>query len=193
MIQNILLCGVGGQGILLAAKVIAAAAARSGFEVTTNEIHGMAQRGGSVTALVRYGETLFSPLFLEGEADVLASMEAIEALRCAHWLKQKGLAAVSSQKLIPVTVSSGQAAYPADVKERLTRVFPRLIYLDCRQEAQKLGNAKLANTVLLGALSCGLQGIDPAVWEEAIAQCVNPAFVEVNLAAFRAGRQEQRS
>jgi indolepyruvate ferredoxin oxidoreductase beta subunit len=190
MIQNILLCGVGGQGILLAAKVIAAAAVKSGFEVTTNEIHGMAQRGGSVTAFVRYGDTVFSPLFRAGDADVIASMEAIEALRYAHWLRPGGLAAVSRQRLIPVTVSSGKAKYPADADERLAKVFPRLEYIDCHVEAKKLGDARMANIILLGALSRGLDGIPSPVWEEAIRACVKPQFVEGNLAAFRFGRKE---
>ena len=190
MIQNILLCGVGGQGILLAAKVIAAAAVKSGFEVTTNEIHGMAQRGGSVTALVRYGDKVFSPLFRAGQADVLASMEASEALRNAHWLRQGGLAAVSKQRLIPVTVSSGKAKYPADLDDRLTRVFPRLDYIDCQAEAVKLGDARMANTILLGALSQGLDGLPSGVWDEAIRNCVKPQFIDNNLAAFHIGRKE---
>jgi len=188
MIQNILLCGVGGQGILLAAKVIAAAASQSGFQVTTNEIHGMAQRGGSVTALVRYGDKVFSPLFPPGTADVLASMEASEALRYAHWLKKDGLAAVSSQKIIPVTVSSGKAKYPADTEDRLARVFSRLEYIDCCAQAQTLGNIRMANTVLLGALSAGLRGISSQVWDDAIGKCVKPSSAEANLKAFHAGR-----
>ena len=191
MLQNILLCGVGGQGILLAAKVIAAAASQSGFQVTTNEIHGMAQRGGSVTAFVRYGDSVFSPLFPPGQADVLASMEAAEALRYAHWLRAGGLAAVSKQRLIPVTVSSGKATYPADVDERLARVFSVLKYLDCRQEALDLGDVRMANTVLLGALSQGLDGIAADVWEQALSRCVKPAFLDANLRAFSLGRQSQ--
>ena len=190
MIQNILLCGVGGQGILLAAKIIAAAAVKSGLEVTTNEIHGMAQRGGSVTALVRYGETVFSPLFRPGTADVLASMEASEALRHGHWLRPGGLAAVSKQRLIPVTVSSGKAKYPADLDERLARAFANLDYLDCQAEAMRLGDGRMANTILLGALSRGLAGISPEVWEEAIRTSVKPQFVDSNLAAFHFGRKE---
>jgi len=190
MIQNILLCGVGGQGILLAAKVIAKAAEKSGYQVTTNEIHGMAQRGGSVTALVRYGEQVFSPLFRAGAADVIASMEASEALRYAHWLRDGGLAAVSKQRLIPVTVSSGKAKYPADVDDRLARVFPKLIYLDCQEEAARLGNPRMANTILLGALSLGLDGISADVWEDALRACVKPQFVDSNLQAFRLGRKE---
>ncbi len=190
MNQNILLCGVGGQGILLAAKIIALAAEKAGFEVTTNEVHGMAQRGGSVTAQLRYGDAVYSPLILERQADVLASMEMIEALRYAHFLKPGGLAAVSTQKIIPVTVSSGKMQYPADAEARLREVFPRLELCDCLDAAIKMGNAKLANTILLGTLSAGLAGIDLPLWESAISECVKPAFVEANLAAFRFGRKE---
>ena len=119
MITNILLTGVGGQGILLAARIIASAARSAGFDVTTNEIHGMAQRGGSVTAQIRFGEEVLSPLILEGTADALGALEPIEALRYSHYLKPEGAAVVASRPIIPVTVSSGQAVYPADVEERL--------------------------------------------------------------------------
>lgn len=191
MLQNILLCGVGGQGILLAAKIIATAGSISGFEVTTNEIHGMAQRGGSVTAFVRYGDHVFSPLFCMGEADVLSSMEASEALRYAHWLRPGGLAAVSSQRIIPVTVSSGKAHYPEDVETRLKAVFSNLFYVDCLGEAQKLGNPRMSNTILLGVLSKGLQGISDDAWDAGIRACVKPQFVDKNLEAFHFGRDSK--
>lgn len=119
MIKNIILVGVGGQGILLAARIIASAAGHAGYDVTTNEIHGMAQRGGSVTAQIRYGEVVHSPLILEGTADVLGALEQVEALRYAAWLKPGALAAVSAESIIPVTVSSGRASYPGDVETRL--------------------------------------------------------------------------
>ena len=189
MVQNILLSGVGGQGILLAAKIIATAAEHAGFEVATNEIHGMAQRGGSVTAQIRYGDCVFSPLFREGSADVLASLEAGEALRCAHWLRPGGLAVVSTLRIIPVTVSSGAAKYPSDISERLHSVFPNLKYLDFNETAEKLGDPRLANTVMLGALSNGLTDISAEVWETAIADCVKPAFIQSNISAFHTGRK----
>lgn len=189
MIRNILLCGVGGQGILLGAKIIACAAEHAGFQVATNEIHGMAQRGGSVTAQIRYGEQIHSPLIPEGAADVLASLEAVEALRCCSWLRPGGLAVAASTRIIPVTVSSGAARYPADIEERLRRVFSNLKYFDFCAAAAELGNLKLANTVMLGALSNGLAGIDVSVWERAIAECVKPRFVDMNTAAFHAGRK----
>ena len=188
MTRNILLVGVGGQGILLAAKITAAAAEIAGYDVTTHEIHGMAQRGGSVTAQIRFGEKVHSPLIVEGEADVLGALEAIEALRYAHYLRENALAAVSTQQIIPVTVSSGKAVYPSDVQSRLEAVFTNLKYLDCQGIAEQLGNGKLANTILLGALSNGLS-LPVKAWEQAIARGVKPQFVDANLQAFHAGRE----
>lgn len=184
---NILLCGVGGQGILLAAKIIGAAAERAGLEVCSNEIHGMAQRGGSVRAQVKFGERVHSPLILEGTADVLASMERIEALRWAHFLKPGGLAVVSSLSIVPVTVTCGKAEYPADVDGRLERVFPRLKRCDCVAKAVELGDPRLANTILVGMLSTGLP-LETEHWHAAIEGSVKPAFREANLAAFEFGR-----
>ncbi len=184
---NILLTGVGGQGILLAAKIIGAAAERAGLEVCANETHGMAQRGGSVRAQVKIGEHVASPLLLEGTADVLASLEEIEALRSAHFLRPGGLAVVSAQRIVPVTVTCGGATYPADAEERLARVFPRLKRYDCVAKATELGDPRLANTLLVGMLSTGLP-LSPDLWHEAIRACVKPAFRDANLAAFDFGR-----
>ncbi len=188
MITNILLSGVGGQGILLAAKMIATAAELHGFQVTTNEIHGMAQRGGSVIAQIRCGDAVYSPLITEGEADVIGSLEEIEALRYAHYLKADGLAVVSRRRIIPVTVSTGQAVYPADSEDRLKRVFKHLKYLDCDTVAAELGDPRLSNTVLLGAISRGLP-FSESVWEKSIGVCVKKAFLSGNLTAFRTGRE----
>ena len=187
MNHSILLCGVGGQGILLAAKIVGAAAEISGLDVAANEIHGMAQRGGSVRAQVKFGEGVRSPLILEGTADVIAALEPIEALRWAHFLKPGGLAVANTRPIVPVTVSSGKATYPADVAERLARVFPRLVACDCEAEAVRMGNAKLANTILVGMLSRDLP-LAEDVWRAAIGRCVKPALVEANLKAFAFGR-----
>lgn len=188
MTKNIILAGVGGQGILFAAKIIAAAAELAGYQVTTNEIHGMAQRGGSVTAQVRFGDELHSPLFPEGEADVLYSLEAAEAVRFAHFLKPGGLAVVSTQRIIPVTVSSGKAVYPEDVEQRLRSVFANLNYLDCGSVAGKLGDPRLANSVMLGALSAPLE-LPSESWRKAFERSVKPQLVESNIKAFQAGME----
>lgn len=186
-ITNILLCGVGGQGILRAAKIMAETAGLAGHDVRTNEIHGMAQRGGSVVAHLRYGEKLYSPLILEGTADSIFAMEPAEALRWAHFLRPGGFAAISTHRVTPVTVSCGQEAYPADIEERLERVFPDRVTADCTRLAAVLGNARLANTILTGALSRVLE-FSPELWREAIARSVPESFFELNWKAFEAGR-----
>ena len=187
MNRNIVLCGVGGQGILLSAKIIATAAELAGHQVTTHEIHGMAQRGGSVTAQIRYGREVHSPLILEGQADALASLEACEALRFGHYLRPGGLAVVSSQRLIPVTVSTGQARYPEDLEQRLQQVFPRLVYRDFCALASNLGDVRMSNTIMLGALATELTEITAETWTQAMKLCLKPAFLNSNLAAFQVG------
>ncbi len=183
---NIVLAGVGGQGILLASEIIARAAMATGLQVKTNEIHGMAQRGGSVLAQIRFGKEVHSPLVERGSAQVLGALECIEALRCADYLSPGGLAVVSSQKVVPITVSSGQSKYPEDAETRVRAAFPRLVYLDATGIATKLGNVKSSNLVVLGSLSNGLTLTEKA-WHEAIKHCIKPKFVEVNLAAFKMG------
>ncbi len=180
--------GVGGQGILLATQITARAAIANGHDVKTNEVHGMAQRGGSVVAQIRFGDRVFSPLVPEGTAQVLASLERIEALRFASYLAPDGLAVVSSQAIVPVTVSSGQSKYPQDAEERLRAAFPRLAYIDAIGVADRLCDARVANVILLGAMSTAL-ALPAACWAEAIAQCVKPAFREINMKAFEEGKR----
>jgi indolepyruvate ferredoxin oxidoreductase beta subunit len=185
---SIVMVGVGGQGILLATQITARAALLSGHDVKTNEVHGMAQRGGSVVAQLRFGPKVFSPLVPEGTARVLASLERIEGLRFARYLAPGGLAVVSSQAIIPVTVSTGQASYPADGEARLRAAFPRLAYIDAVGAAEALGNQRVANIILVGALSTALD-LPMGSWAEAIAQCVKPAFRDLNQRAFDEGRK----
>jgi len=184
---NIVLAGVGGQGILLASEIVARAAMAAGFEVKTNEVHGMAQRGGSVLAQIRYGREVNSPLVEWGTAQVLASLERVETLRCVDYLAPGGLAVVSSQAVVPVTVSSGQATYPEDAEARIRQLFPRLLYFDAVEVAGRSGNIRASNVVVVGALSTGLD-LPPEAWQAAIREAVKPKFVEVNLRAFEAGR-----
>jgi indolepyruvate ferredoxin oxidoreductase, beta subunit len=180
--------GVGGQGILLATQIAARAALLEGHDVKTNEVHGMAQRGGSVVAQVRFGQKVYSPLVPAGSAQVLASLERIEALRFAGFLAPQGLAVVSSQAIIPVTVSSGQAKYPEDAEQRLHAAFPRLAYIDVVDVAERLCDTRVANVILLGAMSSALS-LRPDCWEEAIGQCVKPKFKDINVKAFQEGRR----
>jgi indolepyruvate ferredoxin oxidoreductase beta subunit len=185
---SIVMVGVGGQGILLATQIAARAALINGHDVKTNEVHGMAQRGGSVVAQVRFGERVFSPLVPDGTAHVLASLERIEALRFASYLAPDGLAVVSRQAIIPITVSSGQAKYPADAEERLRATFARLAYVDAMGIAERLCDIRVANVILLGAMSTAL-ALPCECWTEAIAQCVKPAYRDLNIMAFEEGRK----
>jgi indolepyruvate ferredoxin oxidoreductase beta subunit len=187
-VVSIVLVGVGGQGTLLATQITARAALLAGHDVKTNEVHGMAQRGGSVVAQLRFGPRVFSPLVPEGTARVLGSLERIEALRYGTMLAPDGLAVVSQQAIIPVTVSSGQATYPSDVEERLRRVFPRLVYVDAIGIAEKLCEPRTANVILLGAMSTALPLPDQC-WREAIRETVKPKFHDINFRAFDEGRK----
>jgi indolepyruvate ferredoxin oxidoreductase beta subunit len=185
---NIVLAGVGGQGILLASEITARAAMAAGFQVKTNEVHGMAQRGGSVLAQIRYGSDVHSPLVERGSAQVLGSLECIESLRHADYLAPDGLAVVSSQRVVPITVSSGKAKYPEDAEARIRAAFPRLVYLDALGMATELGNVKCSNLVILGAVSNGLT-LPLDAWQDGIRQSVKPKFLELNLHAFNVGRK----
>ena len=185
---SVVLVGVGGQGTLLASAIIAQAALTTGYDVKTYEVHGMAQRGGSVLAQVRYGEKVYSPLIPKGEASVLASLERTEALRYVDYLAPSGLAVISDQIIIPVTVSSGASAYPELDEAALKQYFPRLVYVSAVERALELGNARAANVILLGALSTKLDNIADDAWQKAIQTCVKPKFVDLNLKAFYLGR-----
>lgn len=185
---SVVLVGVGGQGILLASEIVAQAAVAAGFDVKTNEVHGMAQRGGSVVAQVRFGKKVFSPLIPRFTASVLCALEAAESLRAIDYLAEDGLAVVSSQKIIPVTVSSGASTYPEIDEVQLASFFPRLVYLDAVEKATALGNPRISNILLLGAMSTALD-LPSEAWENAIRQSVKEKFVAINLQAFAAGRE----
>jgi indolepyruvate ferredoxin oxidoreductase beta subunit len=184
---SVVLAGVGGQGILLASEIVARTAMAAGFDVKTNEVHGMAQRGGSVIAQIRYGGQVHSPLVEEGTATVLGSLERIEALRFARYLKPGGLAVVSSQAVVPVTVSMGAARYPKKAEDYLRETFPRLLYVDALETAEALGNARAANVVVVGALSTGLD-LPVDAWRQAVAEAVPDKHRDLTLGAFDAGR-----
>ena len=186
--ESVVLVGVGGQGILLASEVVASAAMHAGFDVKTNEVHGMAQRGGSVIAQIRYGKEVHSPLVSLGTAKVLVSLEKIEALRYSNYLAQGGLAVVSTQVITPVTVSMGAATYPDQVEDKLKKSFDRLILMDAPKVALEAGNIKAANIALLGAMSTNLD-LPLETWHAAIKDCVKPQFVDLNLLAFDKGRE----
>lgn len=184
---SIVLAGVGGQGILLASEIVAQAAMIEGHDVKTNEVHGMAQRGGSVLAQIRYGKQVNSPLVAKGQAKVLGALEKIEALRYADYLAKDGLVVANSQMIVPVTVAMGVAEYPEDAEQKLRDTFPNLVYIDAGELAAQLGNIRIANVIILGAISNGLD-LPKDAWINAVKKAVKPKFVDINIKAYHIGR-----
>ena len=187
-IINISLVGVGGQGTLLASEILCNAALLAGRDVKKSEVHGMAQRGGSVVSQVRMGDKIYSPLIGVGETDVLVSFEKVEALRFAHFVSPDGIAMVNTQEIRPVTVSSGLAKWPEDLDSQLRAAFPKLEMIGALDIARELGNVRIVNVVMIGALSNHL-GIDDEIWRESITSLVKPKFLELNLMAYDAGKK----
>lgn len=183
-VTTVLLCGVGGQGTVLAADLLARAAMGAGYNVKVSEIHGMAQRGGAVTTVVRFGEGVHSMVADKGCADVVVSFETTEALRNISFLKKGGCLLVADDTIVPLPVATGKTSMPAHARERLASFGATLI--PATDLARKAGTAKAGNVVLLGALSVALD-FESEVWEQAIAKRVPPKTVDANLAAFQAG------
>jgi len=181
---DILLVGVGGQGTILATKVLARAARAAGYAIKVSEIHGMAQRGGSVVTQLRLGREVHSPLI--ERADIIVAFEQLEGLRWLHALKPGGTMILNSQVIYPVPVLVGAAEYPADIPDLLARRVPDTVVLDALALALECGNARAANMVLLGALARRLT-IPVSLWAEALEAVVPARFQEVNRAAFKAG------
>jgi len=186
-ILNISLVGVGGQGTLLASEVLCQVALLSGKDVKKSEVHGMAQRGGSVVSQLRIGEKVYSPLIGLGETDILISFEKLEALRFAHFLSPGGVAMVNDQEIRPVTVSSGQAEWPSDLNGMLKSTFPKLELISALAIARALGTVRALNVVMIGALANHLD-IDDSIWRESIKALVKPKFLELNLKAYEVGK-----
>ncbi len=184
---NIALVGVGGQGILLASEVISRAAMLAGSDVKKSEVHGMAQRGGSVVSQVRIGEKVYSPLIPEGETDFLVSFELLESLRYADTLAPNGTALINTQVITPVTVSSGQQPWVEDIEARIEKAYPNRKLMDALKMAQDLGNVRTVNMIMTGALSKMLD-IEESVWLQALSELVPAKHLEVNLKAFALGR-----
>ena len=184
---NISLVGVGGQGILLTSDILAKTAALGGFDVKKSEIHGMAQRGGSVISQVRFGTKVHSPIIPDGMSDLLVSFERMEALRWRHLLAPGGKVLVNDINLTPVTVSSGQQPAVADLSERLAAEYPGALYLNAQAIAETLGNIRAMNMVIAGALST-LTPFSADIWQQAMRERIPAKFLDMNLRAFDAGR-----
>lgn len=188
---NILIVGVGGQGTLLASRIIGSYALSSGFDVKLSEVHGMAQRGGSVVTHVRIGENVRSPLIDEGEADCIVAFELLEAIRWLPYLKKGGTLIVNDQEILPMPVITGAVKYPADILGQLNALGVKVISLDALKLAAESGSIKAINTVLLGVLA-RVMGWDNAACEQALADTVKPAFLALNKAAFAKGYGGER-
>jgi indolepyruvate ferredoxin oxidoreductase, beta subunit len=186
-ITNILLVGVGGQGILLASEILAEAAMLSGFDVKKSEIHGMSQRGGSVVSHVRYGKEVFSPIVPEGEGDILFGFELMETYRSLSLLKPAGAVVANDLQISPPSILMGNDIYPVGLAESIKARFPDFLLVDGQKIAEEAGNVRTANTVLLGAVSRRLD-IEEHFWMQALEKMVPARVLAVNQKAFLEGR-----
>lgn len=195
---NFLLAGVGGQGTLLASTVLALVGVAAGLDVKKAEVHGMAQRGGSVNSHVRWGTKLYSPLIGQGEVDYLVVLERLEALRYLDMLRPGAVVLIGEMRIPPLTVSSGDDVYPDDdvIRAQVGRYTDRLMLVPSLTLAEQAGTARAHNVVVLGALSSLLDerqaGAPVELWRQVIAQRVPQRYVDLNMAAFEAGRQAAR-
>ncbi|MBI5904771.1 MAG: indolepyruvate oxidoreductase subunit beta [Deltaproteobacteria bacterium] len=185
-IFNIVIAGVGGQGVLLASKVLSESALVAGMDVKQNEVHGMAQRGGSVISFVRIGPRVGSPVVMPGTADLLISFEPLEALRHLHYLKPGGMLVYNKATINPSTVASGLAAYPADVAERIAMAVPGARGIEALAIAKAAGNAKAVNMVMVGSVLKALP-IDPRIVEGVVTAMSKGRGAEVNRKALTGG------
>ena len=183
MTRNIMIVGVGGQGSLLASKILGRAAMDSGFDVKVSEVHGMSQRGGSVVTYVRYGDEVYSPLICKGDADVILSFEELEAARWLPNLKPGGVIVTSTQRINPMPVITGAAEYPEDVIGDMKTLGVDVRAYDAVSIAESAGSAKASNVALIG-LASSVLGFDHEVLRNAVAACVPAKALETNLKAF---------
>ena len=185
-VKNILLVGVGGQGTILASKILTSGLMKAGYDVKMSEIHGMSQRGGSVSTQVRYGEKVYSPIVGKGSADVIVAFEEMEALRWLDHLKIGGKMVINDYRIQPVPVNLGVAEYPEGIIDHLKEKCEVLAF-KAADVATELGNPKAMNVVLLGALVKSMGGLDDIDWDAEIEANVKPKFVDLNKKAFHAG------
>lgn len=187
---DVILAGVGGQGAVSTARILAETALMMGFDVKTSEVHGMAQRGGSVVSMVRWSERVYSPLIPLGRADFLLAFELLEGMRQLKYLSDKGTAVVNDYRLDPLTVLRGDAEYPREAVDGIRSYAHRTVVMDARDLARQAGNPRAAGSCLLGALSVYLD-FPTDTWEEAIYRFVPAKAREVNLRAFAMGRESE--
>ncbi|MBE6836388.1 MAG: indolepyruvate oxidoreductase subunit beta [Ruminococcus sp.] len=185
--KSIMIVGVGGQGSLLASRLIGNVLLSQGFDVKVSEVHGMSQRGGSVVTYVKYGDEVYSPVIEKGEADIIISFEQLEAARWLPFLKKGGSLVTSTQQIDPMPVITGVAKYPENIIEKISEKGIDVTAVDALSLAQEAGTAKASNVVLMGVVSTKM-GFSEDVWQNALVECVPPKFLELNKKAFELGR-----
>ena len=184
---SIMIVGVGGQGTLLASRILGNTLTQAGYDVKVSEVHGMSQRGGSVVTYVRWGEKVYSPIVDKGEADFIVSFELLEAARYLEYLRPEGQIVTSTQQIDPMPVITGAAAYPDALVEKMQALGVKVDAFDALRLAEEAGSAKAANIVLMGRLSHYFD-FEDNVWQEAMEACIAPRFLEMNRKAFALGR-----
>ncbi len=188
MTKNIMIVGVGGQGSLLASKLLGYLLLNEGYDVKVSEVHGMSQRGGSVVTYVRFGEKVYSPIIDKGEADVIVSFELLEAARYLEYLRPDGKIVTNTQQIDPMPVITGAMSYPEDLVKKMQKKGAQVDAMDCLSLANEAGSAKAVNLVLMGRLSKYFD-IPVEKWQNAIEKCVPAKFLELNKKAFLLGRE----
>ena len=183
--QNIMIVGVGGQGTLLASRILGNTVISQGYDVKVSEVHGMSQRGGSVVTYVKYGDEVYSPIIDKGCADMILAFELLEAYRALPYLKKGGKMIVNSQEIMPMPVITGAAKYPSDIAEKLSEAAD-VTTVDALKLAEEAGNIKSVNVVLIGVMAKNTD-IPYEIWVETIKSTVPPKFLDVNLKAFELG------
>ncbi len=188
MTKNIMIVGVGGQGSLLASKLLGHLLLTEGYDVKVSEVHGMSQRGGSVVTYVRFGEKVYSPIIDKGQADFIVSFEKLEAARYLEFLKEDGRIVVNTQQIDPMPVITGAMQYPDCLVEKMEALGAKVDAMDCLSLAERAGSSKAVNIVLMGRLSKYFDEIPVEKWQKAIEECVPAKFLELNQKAFLLGR-----
>ncbi len=186
--KGIMIVGVGGQGTLLASRILGHVLIGQGYDVKMSEVHGMSQRGGSVVTYVKFGDKVYSPLVDQGEADYIIAFERLEAARWISYLKDGGTMMINDRRISPMPVITGAMEYPADIVEKLRAKGAKVIACDALSMANEVGNAKSVNVVMIGILSA-LTEFSEDIWQEALTECVKPKFLELNKKAFSLGRE----
>ena len=186
--KNIMIVGVGGQGTLLASRILGSVLMGQGYDVKMSEVHGMSQRGGSVVTYVKFGEKVHSPLVDLGEADYIIAFERLEGARWISYLKEGGTLILNDRRISPMPVITGAMEYPGEIVEKLRGKGAKVLACDALSMANEAGNAKSVNVVMIGILSA-LTEFPEEVWQAALTECVKPKFLELNKKAFSFGRE----